>query len=379
MSDREMEFNGVNILTPDSVQEAYGNGNSVGEIIGGGNTLQQIRTNYITAVSVQKKRDIKEIVEKCCQEAEYAGDSLWYGWTQGGKRIEGETIDLAMIVGRNWTNSVVDIRLEDNGGYYLFTADFIDLENGVTLPRLFKQNKERKLSGKMQAGGGAELARQDDITFQIGQSKAIRNAILRATPTWLHKLMIDRARDAIAKNLVGTKLETARIETVALFEKKYGVTQEMLETYLENRPLASWVASDLMELKGVFNAIKEGREFADKIFVKKSDTAPQNSAETKAETKPESPAPATAPSSPELSKEQMQEIAFIQKGLEALAKFYGEKGTEFNGANQLRLITDNEKIGTVSELSKHPDLIGKVSTAISGMLDENKITIGTVK
>ena len=62
----------------------------------------------------------------------------------------------------------------------------MDLETGFTLDRQFRQAKKWTVHGKF------DESRKEDIRFQIGQSKAVRNVILNALPS----ILIDKAMTA---------------------------------------------------------------------------------------------------------------------------------------------------------------------------------------
>ncbi|NUO19985.1 hypothetical protein HUU59_11100 [bacterium] len=352
------------VFTPEIVNEIHGNDpdqSSVGGMLAAGNTIQQIRTSYMTAVSVQKKRDLAEITKKCEQEAQYAGDSLWYGWKQGGKEISGETIGLAMIVARNWGNCATEaFVVEDRPTHYLISASFIDLENGSTISRPFKQNKNRKMSDKQKANP-EEIARQEDITLQIAVSKAVRNAILAATPGWLHARMIEAGRNALADGLTGEKLKKAIAATIHAFQDKWGVTEEMLAEYVE-KPSASWVAADMIELKGVYNALKEGREKVSVIFAPKdtADPVPTSQASTPTAQAPENESASTTNSGGELplsdsqlSREDMiNEIGKTMKDLGITAGLQ---------RNQAAGRWTNDEATSIADLFKAPDDVIKAA------------------
>lgn len=355
------------------VHEINGPGNGglapqdIGELLMGGNTIQQIKTSYATAVSVQRKRSLKEVEDRCLAEAEFAGDGFWYEWDVNDKRtgrkqhIEGSTIDLAMTVARNWGNCATECWLiEDKPGYYLFNAVFVDLETGSNITRPFKQNRNRKLSEKMLEGGSFEASRQDDVTFQIGASKATRNVILNATPKWLQQKMLDAARKAFAQQLTGKALIEKREETAQFFEDKYSVTRERLERYVE-KPVAEWVAADIVRLRGVVQALREGRETVEAIFPPIQKEEPKAASATPPS--PKDNGKTTAPTvNSSLSDEQGEMVNRISEILNTLA---GD-----NAAEHKRLLTNwsDAKVAALTSLPQHPDLIAVI-------LDRAEITL----
>ena len=80
------------------------------KVLEAGKTLMKAGTPFVTAISVQKPRDLDKIVKAIDREAEYAGDSFYYGWTdKKGNRIEGPSIGLANSLAREWTNCAVTV------------------------------------------------------------------------------------------------------------------------------------------------------------------------------------------------------------------------------------------------------------------------------
>ena len=257
-----------------------------------GFTLQKVGTQYATAVAVQKRRSLPTVVSNVLEEAELAGEAFYYGWnvtTKQGKRwIQGGSISLAASIARNWGNSVVDADLiEETPTHHILKGYFIDLETGVTFGRPFRQRKQPNI------GMADDIDRKEDISFQIGLSKASRNAIFEGVPRWLVERAIERAQQAVKKG-IGENLEIARAEAIKYF-KRYGISQERIETTL-NRPADNWTPEDLVELKGMATALKEGRVTPDELFPKDAGpTAPPPAEKQKRTRKPR----ATPPIKPE--------------------------------------------------------------------------------
>src|ERR1039458_481260 len=78
---------------------------------------------------------------------------------------------------------------------WIFTAVFIDLETGFTLPRQFRQSKKSIIYGKF------DDERKDAMRFSIGQSKSQRNVILKAIPAWMVKQAIGEAKKGVRKQI----------------------------------------------------------------------------------------------------------------------------------------------------------------------------------
>lgn len=226
--------------------------------------LQQVKTSYTTAIAVQQPRDLQKVSNKLLAESRMAGESFYYGWGSGKDRIEGPSIGLANAAARCFGNSAVDmLPMQETPDAWVMTAAFIDLETGFTITRQFRQSKKSVIYGKH------DEERKNDMRFQIGQSKAIRNVVLNALPQWL----IDRAVEA-AKLGVKERIEqyvkangiAAAVELVLRGLAKHGITEVLV---LGKMAVAKPEALDidhLVMLRGDLHALDNGQEHANVLF-----------------------------------------------------------------------------------------------------------------
>ena len=258
-----------------------------GQILAAGKSLQRVQTPYTTAIAVQRPRSLSKIVANVLEEATLAGRSFYYGWEVESKKtgrkqwIEGPSIDLSMCLARHYGNAAIDVEVEETLTHYQFRGVFIDLESGFTCPRLFRQRKSQSIGMK-------DVDRQEDIVFQIGQSKAIRNAVVRAMPDWLIQRAIDAAKEA---ELGAVKKETTPVAAAKVINwyKKHGVSQDRIEKRL-GRPADLWTEHDIVDLRGMATALKEGRVTAEEMFAENGES-------------PSAPATADIPTQPEPTAE----------------------------------------------------------------------------
>jgi hypothetical protein len=113
-------------------------------------------------------------------------------------------------------------------------------------------------------GGKFDRDRQEDIVFQIGQSKAIRNAIVRAMPAWLVDQAIETAQGAELKQIKPENIHKARANVMQFFST-YAVTLECIEAKV-GRAVDEWTAQDIVDLRGNATALKEGRVAPEVLF-----------------------------------------------------------------------------------------------------------------
>lgn len=243
--------------------------------LGGARGMVRTSTAYQTAVVVQKPRDRAKVIEDILFEAGEMGEDFIYSWRQrtndknldegdGKVTIEGLSINGAMILIRCWGNAVLPTDLvEETPSHYLFCATFIDLETGFTLPRLFRQRKSQKV-GKMDGD------RSEDIAFQIGQSKAQRNAIDKGFPAWLREKAIAASKDSAAAKYADLT------KWVPLFIQRFsekGVSKAQMEKRV-GKPADIWSSYDLLRFSLIAKAVQEGETTIGDEFPKPQEDAP---------------------------------------------------------------------------------------------------------
>lgn len=280
----------------------------------------QTRSSFQTAVAVNRERNLLKIEQRCIQEAAIAGEEFYYSWKQGGENIEGLSVGAALAIVRNFGNCAVEVQVQETPTAYIFNGVFIDLETGFNIVRPFRQNKQspKTKEGKDIYSGD----RGQDVIFQIGTSKAIRNVALNAMPKWLTEKVIREAKRNVVKRIEEMGSEKA----IALCVKKalaLGIAKERIENvYGKER---SWDTEKIIKITSAIRAIEDGVERATELFPmldeqpvatnasvvnepKKEAAAPvkeEKKAETEQKPAGEAPAPKTARTPKELYQEMM--------------------------------------------------------------------------
>lgn len=261
-------------------------------IMGGASGMVRTQVGYQTAVHVTKPRDLDRIRKSVTQEAVFTRDDFYYSMTfrdknsdSGKSLVEGPSIDGAMILLRNWGNAVCEPEVvEESMSHWVFKATFIDLETGFTSARLFRQRKSESHSK-------FDNERALDIAFQIGQSKAIRNTVIRSLPQWLISEGMEAARSAAEGQMKDLDASAAKaIETYGKLSPPISLAQ--LERKLgKNR--VDWIPADVVLLRAIFRAIKDGQTSANQEFSE------------------DEPAPAAAERGPVVGEEPKQVIVSV--------------------------------------------------------------------
>lgn len=221
------------------------------------------------AQRVAVQRDESEILRKIKVLAAAAGEDWFYRYPVRRKvvdqvtgrekwvtdYVEGPSIKCANNVARLYGNCDIDVREFDVGTHWVYYARFIDLETGYSLTRPFRQRKSQR-SMKTDAG------RQEDIVYQIGASKAIRNVVCNALEFFaayaadeakasiVEKVAAraDHYRERIVKRVADLKIDLKRIEVA------------------RGRPIKEWSAADLARTIAELQAIQDGMTTPDEIY-----------------------------------------------------------------------------------------------------------------
>lgn len=243
------------------------NGGSGGmeNILRDGGAVQVMARNYQGAIAVQRPRSLVDVEKRVLIEADLMGEAGFYAWGTGKDAIEGPSVELAMVLARNWGNCVVaDRGMVETPTKYLFTAAFIDLETGTAIERPFGMSKRWTVYGKMDA------ERKDDIRFQIGASKAQRNVILRSVPSWLVDKAMARCKAGVLASVQAfvnkQGWDNARKALVDQF-MALGVDQARVEQGF-GKVTTEWGIEELVQLRALLAALKRGSETVDGLFPK---------------------------------------------------------------------------------------------------------------
>ena len=208
----------------------------------------------IVAQPMQKnqKRNIPDFLSRMKVLAAMAGEEYRYSFPvkqkNGQKKsVEGGTIKMANDLVREYGNCMVDVRVIEQGDSHVFYARFIDYETGFCMTRPFRQRKGQKTMGD-------DPERAQDIVFQIGASKAIRNVILNALGTFAD-FTYEEAKNAlvdkVGKDLIGWR------NKISAGCAKHGYDLKRIE-HVVAKPLGEWVAVDIARVVAELKSISDG-------------------------------------------------------------------------------------------------------------------------
>lgn len=267
---------------------------TAGDLIERGDTIAQVRTPYTTAIAVQRPRNLADVERRVLEESELIGEDGLWGWDVNEKQadgsykkkwIEGPSIELAKILHRNWGNCACPCEsVVETATRYIITPWWIDLETGVTFSRPYRQNKAPN------TGKGPKGERAEDMKFQIGVSKAIRNVILAGMPSWLVTRAMDKCKEGVKSDLEAYILEIDKRRyrdmkdkpTITWDERQmarqqrivdamvkrfanYTVTLDMLENALERKSV-TWKIEEFVRLTTMIRSLESGAQTVKELF-----------------------------------------------------------------------------------------------------------------
>lgn len=206
-------------------------------------------------------RVLKQIEALATLDTETAEDcfyALKRGKGDDAKVIEGLSVRFAEIMANAWGNIRIATRIIGNDGK-MITAQGVchDLESNVAT----SVEVHRRITTKQ----GQTFS--DDmivVTGNAASSIAYRNAVLKVIPKAITKSIVENVKQvALGKAL---DIETSRNNCFANF-KKVGVNEAQLCEYLEVKSIQDVNKEELLTLKGLWNAIKEGQTTVKETFI----------------------------------------------------------------------------------------------------------------
>jgi hypothetical protein len=222
---------------------------------------QGIAERIVGAQPVAVRRDLPRVRQEIKEIAAMAGPDWFYRFpvrTQSGGQdwIEGPSIKLANNVARIYGNNSNEVREVDVGDAWVFYARFTDIETGFSMERAYHQRKSQtSLKTK-------DRDRQMDIAYQIGQSKAIRNAIVNALGVYCD-FAFDEARnllvDKIGKDIAGWRERT--VQGIANIPVELKRVERVV-----GRAAKDWLAPDIARIVAMMRAIHDGMTTVDETF-----------------------------------------------------------------------------------------------------------------
>jgi hypothetical protein len=225
------------------------------EYIDGSTALMALNKSEIdTQITTAKRypRSIKQFkqnaMELACLDEETAG-SMFYVLPRGGKKIEGPSTRLAEVVGSSWGNLRYGSRVVSTDDKFVTAQGAcFDLEKNIAITVEVK----RRITDKNNKRYNDDMI---TVTSNAACSIALRNAIFKIVPFAVVKTIYEQARlTSVGK---ADSLEAKRGKMLDWFTKA-GATQEQVLAAIGRPGVDDVTLDDLITLRGLANAIKEG-------------------------------------------------------------------------------------------------------------------------
>lgn len=201
-----------------------------------------------------------ERIKKTCQRFTLAEQAI-YSYPRAGQNVSGPSIRLAEAIAQNWGNIDAGVvELENRDGKSEMLAYAWDLETNTRSTKTFSVLHVRDTKQ-----GRKELTDVRDIyevTANFG-ARRVRNCILAVIPRDVVDMAVKECRKTLADKDQRPVNEILH-EMLKAF-KDTGVTQEMVERYM-GKKAADLLKEDLIDLRGVYRAIKDGQSKIDDYF-----------------------------------------------------------------------------------------------------------------
>jgi len=235
-------------------------------------------------------------IMEACKRSSFA-EAAMYSYPRGGATVEGASVHFARLGGREMGNirwGLNIIRQDEEAVTIEGWGWDVQTNAKVSLQDHFKKLIQRKKEGQMKW----IVPDERDLRELINRRGAIlvRNCLLQLIPADF----IEDGMKMVKKTLKGSlKDRKGTIHKLVMSFSEVGISVKMLELRLEHS-LEEISEDELVELRGIFNAIKEGQAQRSEYFsFEQKKTAPPAEKGIKtADVKPEQKAEATEKASP---------------------------------------------------------------------------------
>lgn len=193
-------------------------------------------------------------IMRTCQRQSLAERAM-YEYPRGKEKVSGPSIRLAEAIAQNWGN--IDfgfIELENKGGESQVMAYCWDLETNTRQSKVFSVPHIRATKN-----GSYALTDPRDIYELVANQAArrVRSCILSIIPGDV----VDAAVKVCQQTLGGgdaSQVHEKVQQTLNVFREELNISQQAIERFIGCNASA-FTAQTIVRLRGVYNAIKEGR------------------------------------------------------------------------------------------------------------------------
>lgn len=237
--------------------------------------VAQSRAEIDSQVATAKAypRSIKQVMSDALTMATFSEEvaaSCWYSVPRAGKRIEGPSVRLAEIMISAYGNLRAQTRvISEDDRFLTAQAAVHDLEKNTAI----QIETRRRITNK------ENVKYNDDMITNVAnaaRSIALRDAVFRIVP----RTYVDEIMAACRKTAAGdAQTFQARRDAAMLHFNKLGIDAERVCAAVERKSVDDLTADDLLTLRGMANAIKDGAATLDESFPKPEKDAGKSAAD----------------------------------------------------------------------------------------------------
>lgn len=228
---------------------------------------QSIRAEVDIQITTAKKypRDKKRFLENSLFDATHSEKSaIKCGYTlpRSGKKIQGISVHLARILAQNYGNIRVAAKgLSISDTYVTAEAVCMDLETNLAV----RVETRQKILDKTGHRYNEDMIQ---ITMLACIAKAERNAILHVIPASYSEEVYEAAQQKLIGDVKKSQnaLEETRMKALKSFNEKFSITEGMILKYFGKQKVEQLDAEDVVSLRGLFQALKDGDATIDGTF-----------------------------------------------------------------------------------------------------------------
>lgn len=194
-----------------------------------------------------------ERIKKACQRMTLAENAI-YQYPRGDQKVSGPSIRLAEAIAQNWQNIESGvIELDNSNGKSEIMAYAWDLETNTRDAKIFTVKHWRDTKK-----GGYELTDARDIYEATANFAARRKraCILSVVPGDVVDMAVAECRKTLEDSDDRPVADILKGMLKAF--KEFGVTKDQIEKYFDKKA-ADLLKEDLVDLRGIYKAIKDGQ------------------------------------------------------------------------------------------------------------------------
>lgn len=199
-------------------------------------------------------------IKATCQRPTLAAQAV-YRYPRGGQSVSGPSIRLAEALAQNWGNIDTGIvELENTRGTSTMMAYAWDLETNTRVTKIFTvEHKRDTKQGSKALTDGRDIY---EATANFGARRQ-RACILSIVPGDVVDMAVEECKATVA-SADKRPVDEILTELTKAF-KAINVTKEQLEKYFDKQ-LTVMTKEDLVDLRAVYKAIKDGQSKAEDYF-----------------------------------------------------------------------------------------------------------------